>query len=174
MSIAVSALVRPSRAVCGLLRTCGLSLLAAAFAIAWGAPERFWFPCWQALGVGLAGSVLLATSMARSKMHRIDISGTGDLRVTVKQDVDVGSSGSAQGAAHDAAAMLLPGSIVWPLLIVLRYAVSGVPGQTLLIGRDSVDAAAWRALTVALAVMGRTAGRTAERTAGQAADAQTR
>lgn len=160
MSIAVSAIVGPSRVVRGVLGAWGLALLAAAYAVGWGASERFLSASVQGLILGLAGGLLLASAMHPAKMHRIDISGIGALRVTVKQDVD--GAGIAPAAAVPPAAVpaapqrLLPGSVVWPVLIVLRYGAPGARAATLLIGRDSVDAATWRALAVALAVTGRT------------------
>jgi toxin CptA len=40
---------------------------------------------------------------------------------------------------------------------VLRYGAPGMPARVLPVWRDSVDAQAWRALAVALAVIGRRA-----------------
>lgn len=155
MSIAVSALVKPSRAVRGVLGAGGLALLAAALAVGWGAPERFVLAPVQALALAVSGALLLASAMHTANMHRIDISGIGALRVTVKQDVDAAADAQSEGSAPAAAQRLLPGSVVWPVLIVLRYAAPGARAATLLIGKDSVDAATWRALAVALTVLGR-------------------
>lgn len=134
-----------------MLGAWGLALLAAACAVAWGASGRYaWAPA-QAAILALAGGLLLASAMHPAKMHRIDISGIGTLRVTVKQDVDGADAAPAAGVASAAPQRLLPGSVVWPVLIVLRYAAPGERAATLLIGKDSVDAATWRALAVALA-----------------------
>jgi toxin CptA len=59
--------------------------------------------------------------------------------------------------AADSVVSLLPGSVVWTVLIVLRYGAPGMPARVLPVWRDSVDAQAWRALAVALAVIGRRA-----------------
>jgi toxin CptA len=145
MSIAVSALVRPSRIQRCVWGGCGLAQCAAALAVGLLAPERFLLTPVVALALACAGTAVLRAAAIRPKTHRIDISGTGDLRVTVQQGVSFGDGG----------AVLLPGSVIWPMLMLLRYAVPGAEPQVLPVWRDSVDAAAWRALAVALAVVGR-------------------
>jgi len=160
MSIAVSVIVGPSRVYRLLHLGCGLALGAAAFAVGLGAPDRF--PAALALATMLAGTgVILMRAAARPpKTHRIDISGTGELRVTVQQDV-----GGAESVAGVPMA-LSPGSVLWPVLAVLRYRpvdasgvhVPGAAAGVLAVWRDSVDPAAWRALAVALAVIGRRQG----------------
>jgi hypothetical protein len=146
MSIAVSALVRPSRIQRVVWGGCGLAQCASALAVGLLAPERFLLTPLVALALAGAGAAVLGATARRPKMHRIDISGTGDLRVTVQQDV-----GGPQGGN----AVLLPGSVIWPMLMLLRYAAPGSGPSVLGVWRDSVDAATWRALAVALAVVGR-------------------
>jgi toxin CptA len=146
MSIAVSALVRPSRIQRFVWGGCGLALGAAALAVELLAPERFLWPPLVALALAGAGFAVLGAAAGRPKTHRIDISGTGVLRVTVQQDV---------GGRDDGMAVLLPGSVIWPVLMVLRHAAPGTGPQVLAVWRDSVDTATWRALAVALAVVGR-------------------
>ena len=147
MSIAVSALVRPSRIQRLVWGGCGLAQCASAVAVGLLAPERFLCPSVVAVVLAGAGVAVLAAAAVHAKTHRIDISGTGDLRVTVQQDVGRDSSGGR--------AVLLPGSVVWPMLMLLRHAVPGAGARVVAVWRDSVDADAWRALTVALAVVGR-------------------
>lgn len=146
MSIAVSVLVRPSRIQRFVWGGCGLALLASALAIGLAAPGQVRLAPLVAAALAAAGSAVLGTAALPSKTHRIDISGTGDLRVTVQQDVGLPPEGNA---------VLLPGSVVWPMLMVLRYAAPGTGPRVLYVWRDSVDAAVWRALAVALAVVGR-------------------
>ena len=154
MSIAVCAVVGPSRTARMVLAGWTLAQLAAAIGVGWLAPAGFVHP--RALAGILAGAALAtaATALRRPKMHRIDISGTGELRVTVQQDVGVpcppGGPGHAGGAPLD----LLPGSLRWPGLLVPRLG-AGAPTRLLPIWRDSVDADAWRRLAVALAAIGR-------------------
>ncbi len=88
MSIAVSAFVRPSRTARCLLAGWGLAQCAAAWAVGLvraRALRRRAAPI-AALLAG-AGLVLARRGAARPKTHRIDISGTGELRVTVQQDL---------------------------------------------------------------------------------------
>jgi hypothetical protein len=182
MSIAVSALVRPSRALRLLLGACGLAQLAAALAVGLALPERFLCAPLQAGLLALAGTALLGAALARVKTQRLDISGTGDLRVTVQQDVGGGETNmhadaeirSRDGQVHERhgrhaghdTETLLPGSVIWPALMSVRHAAPTVPPnarpRTLLIARDSVDAASWRALAVALSVVGRAGMRTTD------------
>jgi len=116
------------------------------------APERFLCPSVVALALAGAGAAVLAAAAGPAKTHRIDISGTGDLRVTVQQGV---GDAPAWDARQSVRAVLLPGSVVWPMLMLLRHAVPGARPRVVAVWRDSVDAEAWRALAVALAVVGR-------------------
>jgi toxin CptA len=152
MSIAVSALVRPSRIQRLVCCGCGLALGASAVAAGLLAPERFLYPPAVALALAGAGAAVLAAAAAPAKTHRIDISGTGDLRVTVQQGVGDDLAGDARQGVR---AVLLPGSVVWPMLMLLRHAAPGAGPQVVAVWRDSVDAGTWRALAVALAVVGR-------------------
>lgn len=143
MSIAVSALVQPSRAQRLLLACAALAQLASALALApWLAVMPVDMPAAALLPL-LAAGVLALAAARLPKPHRIDISETGELRVTVQQ-----------GLCAAPAARLLPGSVVWSGLMVVRWRVPGERARVLLIRRDGVDAAAWRALAVALAVIG--------------------
>jgi toxin CptA len=146
MSIAVSALVRPSRIQRFVWGGCGLALLASALAIGLAAPAHVRLAPLVAVALAAAGSAVLGAAVLHPKTHRIDISGTGDMHVTVQQDVGLPPAGNA---------VLLPGSVIWPMLMVLRHAAPGTGPRVLCVWRDSVDAAAWRALAVALAVVGR-------------------
>ena len=146
MSIAVSALVRPSLIQRFVWGGCGLAFLASALAVGLAASVHVRLAPLVALALAAAGSAVLRAAVVRPKTHQIDISGTGDLRVTVQQDVGLPPEGNA---------VLLPGSVIWPMLMVLRHAAPGTGPRVLCVWRDSVDAAAWRALAVALPVAGR-------------------
>ena len=159
MSIAISVIVKPSRVHRLLLAGCALALCAAAFAVGIGAPARFPGAPWLAGMLAGTGAILVRSAARRPKTHRIDISGTGELRVTVQQGM--GATSALDAAALPAGApvaSLLSGSVLWPALAMLRYAVPDTPARVLPVWRDSVDPAAWRALTVALAVIGRRDG----------------
>jgi len=151
MSIAVSALVRPSRIQRLVWGGCGLASGASAVAVGLLAPEHFLCSSLVALALAGAGAAVLAAA-GHAKTHRIDISGTGDLCVTVQQGVGDDLAGDARQGVR---AVLLPGSVVWPMLMLLRHAVPGARARVVAVWRDSVDADTWRALAVALAVVGR-------------------
>lgn len=172
MSIAVSALVRPSRTARRLLLAWSLAQAAAAGAIAAGAPPlRAGVGPWLATVLAGVGLVLARAAARTAKTHRIDISGTGELRVTVQQDVrtprsvrlgaDGGLGCGPDRSREEAAAplVLLPGSLSWPGLMLLRlgpaHGQPPAPVRVLPIWRDGVDGEAWRALAVALGVIGR-------------------
>jgi len=164
MSIAVSVVVGPSRIHRLLSLACGLAQSGAALAVGVVAPARFPSAPWLALALAATAAVLIHSGLRRPKTHRIDISGTGELRVTVQQDMDIAGVPAAGIQAVGAPVgggpvHLLPGSVAWPVLAVLRYRVpgaqAGTAGGVLTVWRDSVDGAAWRALAVALAVIGR-------------------
>jgi toxin CptA len=148
MSIAVSAIVGPSRIHRCLLAGAGLSLFVAAFAVGVSAFARFHFALVQALFLAAAGAALMHAGSGRAKTHRIDISGTGVVVLTVQQGLRERSA---------AAVTLLPGSVVWPPLMLLRLGVSGTGGrvQVLPVWRDSVAPGAWRSLAVAVLALGR-------------------
>jgi toxin CptA len=161
MSIAVSAFVRPSCTARCLLAGWGLAQCAAAWAVGWALPLRFAGAVPIASLLAAAGLILGGMALRRPKTHRIDISGTGELRVTVQQDLRVprpvrhAPDGDVPGS-DGAPLALLSGSVLWPGLMVLRLggAKRGLP-VWLPIWRDSLDREAWRTLAVALAVVGR-------------------
>jgi toxin CptA len=167
MSIAVSVVVGPSLIHRLLLAGCGLAQLGAALAVGVIAPDRFPWASWLALALALAGAALLHGAARCPKTHRIDISGTGELRVTVQQDVHPArtdsvvfasqGAGRQQGVAAATGVELLPGSVMWTVLVLLRYGAPGARAGVLPVWRDSVDPKAWRALAVALAAIGRRA-----------------
>ena len=168
MSIAVSAFVHPSRTARRLLLLWSLAQLAAAGAIvAVPLPLRLDAGPWVAGVLAGAGLVLAWTAARPPKTHRIDISGTGELRVTVQQGVrtprqtrcSADRTDDDMRSSPSAPLTLLPGSTLSPIVMLLRLgAAHGQPParvRVLAIWRDSVDAAAWRALTVALGVIGK-------------------
>jgi toxin CptA len=105
MSIAVSAVIHPSAS----LRVAQAALCAAMLACgAWSGP-------------GVAGALLLAAGVAGMLCHRrlvklarIDISAVGQVRLAVYQQRDTQHAGTGQRV------QLLPGSTLWPGLLLLR------------------------------------------------------
>jgi toxin CptA len=154
MSIAVSAIVRPSRVHRFLLIGAGLALFAAALAVGVFTSARFHAPIPQALLMAISAAVLMHAGSGRAKTHRLDISGTGALVLTVQQGLRVAVAPVAADAATAAegadGVTLLPGSVVWPPLMLLRLASPDAGVRVLPVWRDSVEPGVWRALAVAV------------------------
>jgi toxin CptA len=168
MSIAVSAIVRPSRIHRSLLIGAGLSLFAAAYAVGVFTPARFHAAYLQGLLLAVAAAVLMHAGSGRAKTHRLDISGTGALVLTVQQGLrsrnaaPAGGAGPAEAAEGAVDVALLPGSVVWPPLMLLRLDSRGAGVRVLTVWRDSVEPGVWRALAVAVLAAGRIAAADAE------------
>lgn len=92
------------------------------------------------LGAALA---CLRAALAPPNTRRIDISGLGELRLTVQ-----GYQGPAAGP--DGPLALLPGSTLWPQLLLLRLQGADGGATALAVLPDSVAAGAYRPLAVAL------------------------
>jgi toxin CptA len=172
MSIAVSAIVRPSRVHRCLLIGAGLSLFAAALAVGVFASARFHAAFLQALLLAFAAAVLMHAGSGGAKTHRLDISGTSALVLTVQQGL---REPSVADGADDVT--LLPGSVVWPPLMLLRLECPGAGVRVLPVWRDSVEPGAWRALVVAVLAVGRRGATDIDerptRPSGQGASAKT-
>jgi toxin CptA len=147
MSIAVSAVVWPSHRLRRLVLAYGFANLAAAFAVGLLLPERFVLGPLTSLCFLTVGSVLLSSAMHATKVRQIDISGLGQVRLTVQQDM----------ARNDEIGMpvaLMAGSTFWPQLMLLRLGGEGGAVTVVPVLRDSVSPAAFRPLAVALGARG--------------------
>jgi toxin CptA len=163
MPIAVSAIVKPSRVHRSLLIGAGLSLFAAALAVGVFTSVRFHAAFLQAVLLAGAAAVLMHAGSGGAKTHRIDISGTGEVVLTVQQGLHETSVSDPAKPADDAAGVaLLPGSVVWPALMLLRLDSPGAGVRVLPVWRDSVESGAWRALAVAVLAIGRRGNQGAE------------
>lgn len=147
MSIAVSAVVKPSRTLRWALAAYAVVNLAVAAALLAAAPGGFRAPLAIAACCLLAGAGALAALRSAGNKRRIDISGVGQMRVTVQQKL------SAAGM-QNSPCTLLPGSAVWPRLLMLR--LRGDDGKTVVVAvlADSVSAEEFRALAVAIRAIG--------------------
>lgn len=128
MSIAIAAVVRPSR----ILRLAQAAMCALVLAA----------------GVTLKSPLLLACACAglgwqarEVKPWRVDISAVGQVRLTVYQ---------RSGPAPARPVRLLPGALLWPGLMLLGLEDEDGRRYRLLLLPDSVAAPAWRALALAL------------------------
>jgi len=176
MSLAVSAIIAPSRRLRCLLAAFCASLCAAALSVGLLLPERF------AFGGAVACVPLLATlSLARlffpslaawprplsrplgarrvthsqailhaiATVRRIDISGVGQLRLTVQQEL--GKGGAAAGIPAPGSPMtLLPGATVCPCCILLRLRAEDGATWPVVLLPDAVPRGQYRALAVAV------------------------
>jgi len=155
-SIAVSALVVPSRRLRIAVALYALANLGAAWVCLAILPERFVFSVVCALFFFIAALFLLHGCTRLDKTHRIDVSGTGALRLTVQQEV-----GTGPAAATDIAVSLLPGSLLWPQLMLLRLGDAGGAAYTVAVLRDSLGPTEYRRLRVALGTLDGAAARAA-------------
>jgi len=163
MSIAVSAVVGPSRVLRALLAVYGLANLAAALAVGFAVPGRFKLARLSALFFCVAGAALLRSRTAVTKTRRLDISGVGQVRLTVQQDMrtrraeaGLAAAGApGEGAAADGVAVaLLAGSTVWPRLLLLHLRHEDGAVTLLPVLPDSVAPGMFRALAVAASATG--------------------
>jgi hypothetical protein len=148
VSIAMTVVIAPSRRLRCLLGGFGASLFAAACAVGFLSPLRFTAAPVVAAALLFAGLCVAHAALRRAMVHRVDISGPGQLRLTVQQGVRIDA-----GAALPVA--ILPGSTLWPRLLMLRFgAAGGSRGwfaiRTVAVLPDSVAPEAFRLLAVAL------------------------
>ncbi|UVW27429.1 protein YgfX [Massilia sp. H6] len=152
MSIAMTVVIAPSRCLRLVLAGFGASLLAAALTVGLLLPARYAAGSLMAVALLCAGLCLVHAAWRGAVMDRIDISGLGQLRLAVQQDVGMETQVGMP-------VRLLPGSTLWPQLLLLRLgAATGTAGlacRCVVVLPDSVAPDAFRALAVAL---GGTAG----------------
>lgn len=149
MSIAVSAVVRPS--ACLRLLLAGLAAGAAACAVPLLADPGAFRLAVPGAGASAAAAVLALRALRGNvNPRRVDISGVGQIRVTVYQGI--GLAGPAETVR------LLAGSTLWPGLLLLR--LGGADGRVaaLPIGPGSVAGPAFRPLAVACRALAARAG----------------
>lgn len=144
MSIAVSAVIVPSRLVRRVLLCYGLANLGAGAALGAKFAPPFALPWCCAAACLLAGAAVLRCLVRLPNVRRIDISGVGQIRLTVQQGIGTG------GAPPPVPMRLLPGSTVWPGLILLRLCGEDGARCALALLPDSVAAGQFRRVSVAL------------------------
>lgn len=144
MSIAVSALVGPSRSLRTMLALFALANTGAALALAFVVPERFAGAPLCALSLLLAGLLSLRGCARATKTHQIDVSGTGAIRLTVQQEM-----GADVLASSGIVVKLLPETLVWSQLLLLHLGDAHGKRVVVPVLRDSLAPHAYRALRVA-------------------------
>lgn len=143
MSIAVSAVVRPSPALCRLQAVfCACVMASAVCCGGWLA---------AALCVAGGGTGWMACYRKRSA-YRIDISGDGRIRLAVYKIAGKQTAVQDDRLAGDGAGAtmrMLAGSTLWPGLLLLRLQGDDGPVVSLPIVPDSVARHDYRALALA-------------------------
>ena len=147
MSIAVSAVIKPSRLLRVALAAYAAAGAGAAMALAFGLGGHFHVPLVLAGACAAVALVAGRAAVAAATTRGIDISGLGEIRLTVQHSI-----GSQQGAL----VRLLPGSTVWPqlLLLLLKDADSGAV-SALAILPDSVAPGQFRKIAVSINAIAR-------------------
>lgn len=150
MSFAVSAVIAPSRRLRWLVVAFCALLFATAAVVGLVVPGRFAgggllavLPLCAALSLAVRSrpwSSSRANFPRTGTRRRIDVSGPGQIRLTVQQTMQAGS-------AH---ATLLPGATVWPACIVLRLRTDDGAIHPLVLLPDALSAGQYRALAVAV------------------------
>jgi len=147
MSITVSAVVKPSRLLRGMLCALAVASAAAAVLLAGGAASVH-VPWLLAAACLLAALAAWRAAARPGTARQIDISGVGEIRLTVQQSMGDAAPGDLM--------QLLPGSTIWPhvLLLLLRDASNGVL-TVLTILPDSVSAEQFRKIAVSVRAIAR-------------------
>jgi toxin CptA len=143
MSIAVSAVIVPSRMLRWTMLCYGLAAAGAGVALGLGAVKPTALQAAVAGLCTLAGAAVLCSPAPGRNVRRIDISGLGQLRLTVQQ-------GMGQSPAQAAVMRLLPGSTAWPGLLLLRLRGDDGKVCALVLLPDSVEPGQFRRLAVAI------------------------
>ncbi|MBA5635631.1 hypothetical protein H3H37_00960 [Duganella sp. LX20W] len=139
MSIAVSAVVRPSSVV----RLARLFVCAGVMLSALSCPG----PGWAAVCVA-AGVAGLPWRGGNPKPRRIDLSPVGQIRLTVYQQTGPDAPAPAPPAPAPPLT-LLAGSTLWAGVLFLRLGRAGEPVQEVLVAPGCVTRAAFRPLALA-------------------------
>ena len=143
MSIAVSAVIKPSRILRCALLSFGVANLGAGvtlFAQCASMPTLVWL---GAAATVLTGVLILRCAATNPKVRRIDISGLGQLRLTVQQQ-----SGTPVAPAE--IVQMLASSTIWSGLMVLRCRQENGLIRALVFLPDSLEAGQFTQLLVAL------------------------
>jgi toxin CptA len=149
MSIAVSAVVRPSRLLLAAVGGMGVALAYAAGMI--GSARIGNLSIY--LQLLIAGSCVLAAffgfywTVRTRKTFRIDISDIGQIRL--EEYIGSGRFSSFADAAKGNVVYLMPDSTIWPCLLLLRLRDEDNRITVLRILRDCVEDDAFRALSIA-------------------------
>jgi toxin CptA len=96
----------------------------------------------------LAALCLLHRWAGATKTHRIDVSGTGTIRLTVQQEME-----AEPPASRGLVVTLLPASLVWPSMLLLHLTDEAGTRHSVPVLRDSLPPSDYRALRVAIGTL---------------------
>ena len=163
MSIAVSAIVRPSLRVRALQAGLAVGVIAVALACAGGALPLAWPRACAALGLlaGGAGLFALAPGRAGAKVYRIDISRVGLCRLAVYQQMALADAAARRARLEaDSSAVeqvvghrILADSTFWPGVLSLQLGDGNAQVVAVVVLPDSVAPGVFRPLSVACRAM---------------------
>jgi hypothetical protein len=136
-----------------------LAQLCAAFAVGILLPDRLSGAAFCAAFFLLAALCLLHRWAGTTKTHQIDVSGTGTLRLTVQQEMEADPL-----ASGGTVVTLLPGTLIWPAMLLLHLRDEAGARHLVPVLRDSLAAPEYRLLRVAVGTLCRRHGRAAPST----------
>lgn len=146
MSIAVSAIIRPSRMLAAIVFTMSGVLLGAA-ALLWLEADSIFHES-LAGACALAGSALGLFPLLRRKSVRIDVTGIGQIRLAdTSSDAQIASTNPSMRGVE--VVQMLRDSTFWSSLMVLRLQSGSGRVTVLTILPDSMERSAFHALSVA-------------------------
>jgi hypothetical protein len=153
MSIAVSAVVRPSRWLLAAVAVICLCILAVGAAVGFEMVGELPFSS-RAIIAGICGGIAVLgffRAVCTRKTFRIDISGVGQIRLVEDNDAAI-SSTTGQGPDQRGSGevvQLMADSTIWPTLLLLRLKGQDRQITQLVILPDCIAADGFRALSVA-------------------------
>jgi len=151
MSIAISAIIKPSRILDALIGSLACSVLATGAVISAGMVGELSLVSRSLIGacsVFIALSVFYQRTRNRSEFH-VHISGLGQIRIAKLRDQSDGMMNNSPLPPVGAQVRLLPASTIWPWLLLLRLQPEGQPMIVIPIMPDCVSDDTFRALSVA-------------------------
>ena len=148
MSLAVSAVITSSRLLRLALAAYGAASALAALALVAGHGAPFHHRLMLAAACLGAALVALRCAAETGNARRIDISGLGEIRLSVQQSL---GAAPPHNDENDQLAELLPGSTIWSSLLILRLRSGGSGAVTVVpILPDSVSAGQFRKIAAAV------------------------
>ena len=148
MSLAVSAVISSSRLLRVALAVYGTASAGAALALVTGQGAPFYHRPLLAGACLAAALVALRCAGEIGNARRIDISGLGEIRLSVQQSLGAAPPHTDE---NDHLVELLPGSTIWPCLLILRLRSGGNGAVTVVtILPDSVSAGQFRKVAAAV------------------------